>query len=121
MADLETLKLAFHFHVMGALVRADGVVTDGEKALLDEAVPAMIAKGLMTEDHELTPAFSEAKTEALGSLRDLLDHESKLAYLAAFARAAGIDDNMDDTERSTISAAAAVLDVPSEEVWALFK
>jgi uncharacterized tellurite resistance protein B-like protein len=115
--DTEVLKLAFVWHLLGELARADGAVTADERALADRVCPRekLVSAGLADAAGEPTDNGREARSVAADRLRDALSREQKLALLTQLFELCVVDGQMDREEGSLLFLAGSLLGVrPSE-------
>lgn len=121
MADFEQLEIAFRYHVTQTLIAADGQLFAEEVQQLDKLNFKMIQKGLMNPDGTLTASYESLKREAVQTLGSVLDREKKLALVGEFLDVAGCDDMTDDSELTTVFAAAQTLGLDSSDVYELVR
>ncbi len=117
MADFERLEIAFRYHTTEALIAADGLLFRQEVNALEALNPAMIDKGLMAADGTVTAAYNNIRNEAVQTLGSVLSKKRKLELVTEFLDIAGVDDDTDDSELTTVFAAAQTLGLTQEDVF----
>ena len=115
--ELEVLALAFARHVLDDLALADRERTAEELALIERICPPerMRAAGLVDADGRFTPAWTEARAQALERLPNELSHEGKMGLLTTFFEMCVVDGHIDRDEGSILFQTATLLGIrPSE-------
>ncbi len=119
MADFKKLEIAFRYHTVQTLIVADGRLFRQEVRALDELNPLMQDKGLMAADGTLAADYDKVRAEAVQTLGSVLDDERKRALIDEFLDVAGVDDDTDDSELTTVFAAAQTLGLTQDDVFAI--
>lgn len=115
--DLDVLKLAFARHVLDQMARADAAVLPGEREVIERVAPTfgLQAAGLLDMAGKPTPAFHQARTQALERLPRELPKAAKLELVTAFLELAVVDGQIAREEGSLLWLAAELLGVSSSE------
>jgi uncharacterized tellurite resistance protein B-like protein len=115
--ELEVLALAFARHVLDELAQADSERTSDELALMEQICPVdrLRAAGLIDANGLFTPAWTEARAQALDRLPRELSYEGKMSLLTSFFEMCVVDGYIDRSEGSLLFQTASLLGVrPSE-------
>ena len=116
--DLPRLKLAFAYHVITELVRADGQISDREVAFITATFPGtdLARAGFVDVEGRMTQTFVEARDRALVELQDRLSEGDKLVLIQQIADASAADGVLMPEEADALSAIAAILGV-ADRLW----
>lgn len=111
--DLDHLQLAFAYHAVSELLRADAHVAPPELAFLAARFPGerMAEAGFVDAAGRLTHAFEEARDLALVELPDRLPEARKLELIELIADASAADGVLAPEEADALSALARILGV----------
>lgn len=115
--ELEVLVLAFARHVLDELARADSERTAEELALIEQICPVerLRAAGLIDAGGAFTPAWTDARAQALLRLPAELARDAKMALLESFFEMCVVDGHIDRDEGSMLFQTASLLGIrPSE-------
>jgi uncharacterized tellurite resistance protein B-like protein len=116
--ELDVLALAFARHVLDELARADSERTAEELALIEQLCPTDRLKetGLMDAAGRFTPAWTDARAQALARLPAELAHDEKMGLLTSFFEMCVVDGQIDRNEGSMLFQTAALLGVRASEL-----
>jgi uncharacterized tellurite resistance protein B-like protein len=108
----------FTYHVVRAIIEADGVRTGEEEALLAQCPEraTLLAAGLLHGDGSPNAAFYEALREAEVKLASELTLEERLAIIDRCVEASLVDGTLEYQESSALVRAARTLGLPTD-VW----
>lgn len=116
--ELGVLTLAFARHVLDELARADETRTPEELALLEQLCPLerLRAAGLVDTNDQYTPAWTEARAQALERLPRELSRSGKLDLLTSFFEMCVVDGHIDRDEGSMLFQTASLLGIRASEL-----
>ena len=116
--ELGVLTLAFARHVLDEIARADATRTPEELALLEQLCPMerLRSAGLVDANDQFTPAWTEARAQALERLPRELSRSGKLTLLTSFFEMCVVDGHIDRDEGSMLFQTASLLGVRASEL-----
>lgn len=115
--SLAQLQLAFAYHVVLELIRADANVDGTELAFLEDRFPRhdLRACGLVDADGALVEQFAEVVQTALCELPERLTVGEKLALVEIVAGASAADGLLVPEEADALAAVARMLGVDDRQ------
>lgn len=116
--DLDQLRLAFAYHFVQIIARADGRMADEELALMERAFPmaALEACGFF-EGGGFTPRFGRALQTAFTLLPEVLTESAKYELLDFFLRVCIVDGHYHPREAAALLQAAKKLGIPERHYF----
>lgn len=117
-ADLESLQLAFAYHVVCEVIGADATIDPAELAWIHAMFPfdRLLERGLVDRHGKVTPLLDELRHQALIELPERLSADQKLSLVRIVAHASAADGVLAPEEADTIAAVARMLGVP-DRLW----
>jgi uncharacterized tellurite resistance protein B-like protein len=115
--DSRHLQVAFTYHLLLEVVRADGTVDGAELDWLERRFPleGLREFGFVDSAGRLTAAFHEARDLARIELPDRLTVGEKLALLEVVAEASAADGVLTPEEADALAAVAEILGLPDAD------
>ena len=116
--DLDLLQLAFAWHAVSEVVRADTELARSELRWVAARFPETRLRdaGLVDADGRVTPTFATTRDRALARLPDELTAGQKLTLLETIADASAADGVLTPEEADAVARFARVLGL-ADQVW----
>jgi uncharacterized tellurite resistance protein B-like protein len=111
--EAERMRLAFALYFTDRIVRADGVVREGETEFVDSLFPPDLLERLGLDE---TPVREEYFAAARELLPSQLGHHDKLGLIGLFFSACYSDGTLDAREMRVLKEAGEMLGLTREEV-----
>jgi uncharacterized tellurite resistance protein B-like protein len=109
----ERMRIAFAIRLVDRIVRADGVVHDGERRFVVDLFPPDLLQRLGLEHPAAVDEYFEAAKEALPIQ---LGHHDKLALVGLFFSACASDGSLDAREMRVLKEGGEMLGLSREQV-----